>query len=396
MDLVEVRTLKKLLRTVGFVSLQVLITLVLVEVALRVIRPHSRKLDALLYNASVRTEYDEIESTEELLKGSMLHYRPGGVEYGFILNSRSFRTPEYVGPRSPGLLRIMAVGDSFTFDSGGLRYHKLWVARLEDLLNRAGRPAEVFSVGVPGVGPIFELRLWELENPIVRPDLVVVAVFVGNDFTDERDHRLTPGAETTAARLSVTYRLVRNLIRLRQEEVAGEEILNAPSVAAKGEPWGVDVDPSSDEDFSRSASRERFLNIEWDRMRLCWSERREVFEELLSGMKVIMKRFDAEVRTSGSELVVLLIPDEFQVNRELREDIFERFRVRSESVDVDLPQSRLVAFFEEEGIEYLDLLPVFRRRAETETLYTPRNTHWNAKGNALAAESLAAYLLEKR
>lgn len=384
----------KVLRTVGFVLFQLLTILVLVEAALRGIRPFYKKLDTLLYYASVQTEYDEIESTEKLLKTSILGFRPGYISFGFALNSRSFRTPEYVGPRRPGVLRIMAVGDSFTFDSGGLRYHKLWVPQLERLLNLEGHPAEVFSVGVPGVGPNFELRLWELEHQVVRPDLVVVAVFVGNDFTDERDQQLTRGAET-AARYFVSYRLVRNLTRLRQEKVVAEEALNALSDGAGRLRRGVDVDPSSDEDFSKSTSRERYLNIEWNRMRICWSERREVFEELASGVTEVLKRFDVEVRASGSEFVVMVIPDDYQVNKELQRDIFERFKIRPDSVDLDLPQSRLAAYFEEEGIDYLDLLPVFRRQAEHETLYTPRNTHWNPRGNALAAQTLAAYLVER-
>jgi hypothetical protein len=44
-------------------------------------------------------------------------------------------------------------------------------------------------------------------------------------------------------------------------------------------------------------------------------------------------------------------------------------------------------------LEYLDLLPVFRAAAPAESLYL-REGHWNARGHALAAQALDAFLAE--
>ena len=41
------------------------------------------------------------------------------------------------------------------------------------------------------------------------------------------------------------------------------------------------------------------------------------------------------------------------------------------------------------GLECVDVLPEFRRRTEAgERLYFPLDSHWNARGNELAAEAL--------
>jgi len=44
------------------------------------------------------------------------------------------------------------------------------------------------------------------------------------------------------------------------------------------------------------------------------------------------------------------------------------------------------------GAEYLDLLPSFIQQGKSETLYRLQDTHWNIKGNQLAATILTEYL----
>jgi hypothetical protein len=59
--------------------------------------------------------------------------------------------------------------------------------------------------------------------------------------------------------------------------------------------------------------------------------------------------------------VVVLIPDEGQVDRELARRIVRRSGF---SLDLDRPQRRLVPWLEDRRIPHLDLLPLFRRRHE--------------------------------
>ena len=92
-------------------------------------------------------------------------------------------------------------------------------------------------------------------------------------------------------------------------------------------------------------------------------------------------------------MAVVLIPDEFQVEPHVLALALQEAGVRRAEVDLELPQRRLTTFFAERGVPCLDLLPAF---AKVPDAYAPRDTHWNERGNQLAADTIAAWLREIR
>jgi lysophospholipase L1-like esterase len=100
-------------------------------------------------------------------------------------NAAGFRGGPLPGPKRPGVYRIVALGDSFTFGFG-VRERQAWPARLAARLNAhfGGAPrVEVVNLGVPGTGP--RDYLWHAAHTGVglQPDLVVVGLFA-NDVND--------------------------------------------------------------------------------------------------------------------------------------------------------------------------------------------------------------------
>ncbi len=147
---------------------------------------------------------------------TMLGFSPGSVEYGFVLNSTIVQNPG-VRTRSGGdRLRVVALGDSFTFASGALPHEDHWTTLLEEELGgRSDRPVEVLRLGVPDTGPAFQLRLWQVEASKLEPDVVVMAFFVGNDFIDHQgDCGVFGGGDRglsgRLASVSALYRAARN------------------------------------------------------------------------------------------------------------------------------------------------------------------------------------------
>lgn len=369
------------------------IALLLLEGGLRVLAPHHRGLRVLLYTPSARTQFDNIDSLETLLEGTVLGFAPYTESRGFILNSRSFRTGEYTGEKRPGVYRIMALGDSFTFSSGGVPEPQMWPARLEHQLNRSGgKEVEAFALGVPGVGPRFELRLWELEHYLVRPNLVILPFFVGNDFTDEKHPGLAPWTEAEPTRLSYAFRLVRNLYRLGEKQRESARTLREASGNAASGRGGIEVELAPDAIGPRKKAAQWFLPLEMRRMRICVKENRSEFLELAADVGHVLERFGNEVRASGADLVVMIIPDEVQVNETLLDEVLDRLGLGPEDIDLDLPQRHLSELLGDAEIPYLDLLPGFREQTRHQRLYWPNNTHWNLEGHALAARLLAEYL----
>ena len=91
----------------------------------------------------------------------------------------------------------------------------------------------------------------------------------------------------------------------------------------------------------------------------------------------------------GATFAMFFIPDEYQVNSTLLGEIIDLAGAEADDIDVDLPQRRLNDFCLTERVACLDLLPAFAGKHDT---YLPQDTHWNEKGNRLAAERLVAWL----
>jgi hypothetical protein len=383
--------LARIVRLAALFTLQVVLVLLLCEGALRVFRPRIPSLNTLLYLPTLRTDFDGIADLPTLMRGTVRGHRPFEREGDFVFNSRSMRTAEYAGEKRPGVYRIAVLGDSFAEGSGGTPYRDMWTTRLERELNeRATRAVEVFSLGVGGAGPSFELRLWELERELLRADLVVLGFFVGNDFTDGFGQ--TPWEESAARRLSLVFRLLGNSYRLwRERDTIGEGLLLARESPA-GERGGFVANEQYVKRREARHSEQGYLEIEAERIQICLRSMRPWFDRRSSEVLQVLSRFRDQVHAAGSEFVVVIIPDEFQVDPELRARVLRHLGLGPAALDPEHPQRRLAALLDQHQIAYLDLLPAFRERAATERLYWLRNTHWNVAGNALAAEVLARHL----
>lgn len=386
------------LRIARFVLIQLVLLFLVVEVSLRVLRNRNQNLEVLLYLPSVVSEFDRIETLPELLNTTIIGYNPHEQVAGFVRNSRGFRTREYADEKAAGVTRIVLIGDSFTFSSGGIPYSDAWHLRLEGRLQE-GRPdrVELLNLGVPGVGPLFERRLWQLEGSRLDADAVLLALFVGNDFTDHYGAEMEESRVGPAARWSYTVRLLRNLGRVLGEhgtELEGVKTLVTGDGAGDGERGGYEL-PGYRAAFANRKpfySHERLIRIESQRMRLCDRGQSEAFAELLARVTAVLRDFRREVEATGAVFRVVVLPDRFQVNGDERDEALALLGMTAGEFDWDRPQRELAAFFEEEGIAYLDLLPAFRERSRTEQLFDPGNTHWNVRGNAFVGDTIAEWL----
>lgn len=90
------------------------------------------------------------------------------------------------------------------------------------------------------------------------------------------------------------------------------------------------------------------------------------------------------------DFAVVLIPSEVQVDDEVSETLYEVIegKIDREAISLQEPQVTLMKRLVENGVNVIDLLPVFQEKGETQRLYLLRDTHWNEEGNALAAEIL--------
>jgi len=96
------------------------------------------------------------------------------------INSHGFRDREFSSMKPLNKVRILAMGDSFTY-GWGVSLEDTWPKNLENLLNLNSRKRfEVLNLGVPGYD------IWNIANLLVKkalnlnPDLVIIS-FIEND-----------------------------------------------------------------------------------------------------------------------------------------------------------------------------------------------------------------------
>ena len=111
------------------------------------------------------------------------HWYPE-FEIDVKISAQGLRDRAY-GPKGADKVRIMTLGDSFTFGFG-VEASESYPKQLERRLNEVteGERYEVINAGFPGYSTVQELRYLEEDGLILSPDIVLVGFFGTNDFAD--------------------------------------------------------------------------------------------------------------------------------------------------------------------------------------------------------------------
>jgi lysophospholipase L1-like esterase len=97
------------------------------------------------------------------------------------INSEGFRDVEYTIEKPPNTVRIIALGDSFTF-GWGLNLSNTYVKVLERKLNEMNATAnfQVMNFGVPGYNTLEEIEFLKQKGLKYKPDIVLVGYTAGD------------------------------------------------------------------------------------------------------------------------------------------------------------------------------------------------------------------------
>jgi len=290
-------------------------------------------------------------------------YRANGV------NSRGFNDTEW--SRKPGdAFRIVALGDSFAF--GVVGYERNFLTLLEtELSARIGRRVEVANLGIPGMQPQEYLQILLDDGLGLHPDLVLLCLYTGNDFQ--------PAASTSRLDAS-NWRMVGFAARLVR--YAAESEFRGSTAAAKGAPTtGGSAPPFTEDNFLRIV--EAYIPL----------LRREPTPRAERGLRETLAVADEIVaRARPVPVAIALLPSEVQVSPRLRAQVLERVQIVETDLDLDHPARETRSHFEPKKVLVIDLLPVLTVAEREAPTYALRNTHWNERGNAVAARQIAESL----
>jgi hypothetical protein len=298
------------------------------------------------------------------------------------INTLGFRDRNHAPIPPAGTARVLGLGDSFVYGVVPVADNFLRLAA--DTLTAAGHATEMVLAGVPGWHGGNQAGWLESTGLGLAPDAVVVNFFVGNDVTG-----LAVGGRVIRGTLYPTtspqplrHWLRKSVLFLLFETQVLRPLRNRGAVEAEAV-RPPDTAPVND-DYLYIASQYLpvFRKEPAGRLAGLWDE-----------AEGHLARIDALCREAGVPWVLVLIPDEMQVDEAVRRQVLARLGENPPAYDFEGPQRRLTTFAWDRAVPVLDLLPVLR---EAHTLegrqYLPNDTHWNEKGNRTAGRALARVL----
>lgn len=281
------------------------------------------------------------------------------IHEGYRTNALGFYDDEFSTDREPDSTYVLALGDSFAF--GVVPPPDNYLTRVEALwTERWGSRVEVLNCGVPGSGPEDYLALLPSLADRLPVDAVLLTLFIGNDITEWHPERPFP-----ALRHSYAVTAARRFLPVVTARVRSN--------------MAPELQQFSDEAYL-ALVRRRLAVCQVDPLHPGYARTIRLLQDVLN---VCGDR--------GLPLAVVFAPAEFQVSEPLQQRLSGVARV---AFDLELPQRTLAPNFAAYNVPVVDLLPALRQADRDAPTYIPNNTHWNARGNAVAADAIAAALPE--
>lgn len=307
-----------------------------------------------------------------LIPSSTTRLRWETYDYVLEANELGFPGPSYQEARSPGSIRIMALGDAFT-SAEGVDTRQSWPRVLEGVLrDRLGdTDIEVLNFAITGYGPNQYAAVFREFGPRYRPDLVLIGTFVNEFFdvllTNESFQSSIgfglPAQDSLRSYLEAAQ--ARKLLQHRITDPLRELLTRTPR------PYGYFL-----------GNFRAFDEVSRD--------------ELLEGAELVRRRL-AEIESTaasiGAEVIVILIPASIQVCDPRDLSYFPRVVDLGdhERFDLDRPQASAREIAEDLNIVTLDLRGPLS--ALEECPYQPWNMHWLPEGHRVVASFLADVLI---
>ena len=371
---------------VSLMFLGTLVALVLAEMLLAWLHPQAtwrRLLEGRAKHSSLLPVFETCDYLPFRL-------RPGavacmeGIEFRHCwrINSHGFRGPERSLEKRPGELRILALGDSFTAGHG-VEVEQAWPGLLEHQSNSAHQQVRVLNAGYAcGYSPDCYYAFLHRNLRQLQPDLVIVALFAGNDSCEPFDHFVAEVDEhDLPTRILSLTRYVDETGRRRMCDAARPLAYRYP-VLRHSHLWVCAarlLSPVAPVAGFHSPHRRAYSPAMED------AYRRSV--DALIGIR----RLTAKHHIG---LVVAVIPTCFQVDPSV-----DSWQSASPEYDLQLPQSRWDADLAKTGIVLLDLRAALAEHLRQTkggiwSLYYRHDRHFTPRGQQVTAQAISRVVAE--
>jgi len=349
----------------------------------------STMLSLLVAEWSVRTLYPQQLAVWHTTEDGLVIHPPGLITYltefkqEIRFNAIGMRDRDHAKKKQKDTTRILVFGDSF-MEALQVAFEDSFPSLLESGLHETlHRNVEVINCAVSGWGQDDQLAYLEKYGRALEPDLILVAMTLHNDVSDNMKEQFHTLAYDKLILKPVAHRSVSELKILHVKDFLASHshlVQLLRKVKTLGE------------------IRKLATALDGHVMQLIG--RNEETEELKRGWKLTFELFKGirEMgKSMGAETAIMLIPLRLQ----LHDGSLDHFRtsggMSTDDVAIDKPQQAMRTFGREANIEIIDLLPTLRRWTveNKASLHLPEG-HWNEKGHRLAADTIIKEIVEKR
>ncbi len=321
------------------------------------------------------------------------------------INREGWRDRDHAVAKPPGTVRIAVLGDSFTEALSVEQEEAFWAVMERDLdraLAAKRRHAEVLAFGVNGYNPAQELLVLRQRVWRYAPDVVLLAVFTGNDVRDSvpalapdqerpffhlRDGQLilepipaTAVASKSAWAMAHAWlrrhsRLAQLVAEARQQAAEREKSERLSAASPPGLPWPI------------QGRETLYAPPQGERWRAAWDVTEAVIREIAH-----------ETAGHGARFVAVTLSNPEQVWPD--PGVRAAFARSVGASDLGYPDRRIAALGRSDGFEVVTLAPALAAFATSQgtVLHFGDHArfgggHWTATGHRVAGELLAQRLL---
>lgn len=375
-----------------------LVTLLLLEAAARVARRvQGWGLDE--GGAAFYTEYDPLLGWRKR-PGSAVTYRRREYRTEVVINQRGLRDPEREYAAPPGVVRVLALGDSFV-EGYTVPLAETVTQVLERGLRTGGRAVEVINGGTTAYATDQEYLFYESEGARYGPR-VVVLFFHYNDVVYNARQIFGAWPKPILVARNGFLRLHKYPVPERPRTRETEDEPPPPAGGSALVQWVADrLRHGAPDTYNRLArfgfwpeSRPVGARLE---LRVYQNGRIPEIEDAWESTTNVLAGLAGAVEARGARLLVAYVPSRLEVSD--RAWRLSRFRngMDEENWDRTLVRQRLRAVTSSLRLAFLDLTDALR---EGEGLmggaYFVYDVHWSPRGHAIAAREVQRFLERER